>query len=139
MQSVPITTNVVVSSNSVHGEVYSIQHYVIKWFFLGTLVSSTNKTNCADITEMLLKVALSIITTSMSNGNAIQHSNPQTYFEKKQCKRSHWKNTETLSWVIPGWISTYKYIITFTFLLYFILLNTHIFKLHLYIVVGIDS
>ena len=29
-QSVPITTKVV-SSNSVHGEVYSIQHYVIKF------------------------------------------------------------------------------------------------------------
>jgi hypothetical protein len=44
MQSVPITTNVV-SSNPVHGEVYSIQHYVIKFvsdlrhvgvFFQGT-------------------------------------------------------------------------------------------------------
>ena len=31
MQSVPIITNVV-SSNHVHGEVYSIQHYVIKFF-----------------------------------------------------------------------------------------------------------
>jgi hypothetical protein len=30
MQSVPITTNAV-SSNPVHGEVYSIQHYVIKF------------------------------------------------------------------------------------------------------------
>ena len=30
MQSVPITTNVV-SSNPVHGEVYLIQHYVIKF------------------------------------------------------------------------------------------------------------
>ena len=29
-QSVPITTKVV-SSNSVHGEVYSLQHYVIKF------------------------------------------------------------------------------------------------------------
>ena len=29
MQSVPITSNVV-SSNSANGEVYSIQHYVIK-------------------------------------------------------------------------------------------------------------
>ena len=29
MQSVPITANVV-SSNPIHGEVYSIQHYVIK-------------------------------------------------------------------------------------------------------------
>jgi hypothetical protein len=30
MQSVPITTNVV-SSNPVHGEVHSIQHYVIQF------------------------------------------------------------------------------------------------------------
>ena len=30
VQSVPITTNVV-SSNPAHGEVYSIQHYVIKF------------------------------------------------------------------------------------------------------------
>ena len=29
VQSVPITTKVV-SSNSIHGEIYSIQHYVIK-------------------------------------------------------------------------------------------------------------
>ena len=49
-----------------HGEVYSIQHYVIKFvsdlrqvggFFSGTLVSSTNKTNHLVITEILLKVA----------------------------------------------------------------------------------
>jgi len=30
MELVPITTNIV-SLNSVHGEVYSIQHYVIKY------------------------------------------------------------------------------------------------------------
>jgi len=51
MQSVPITTKFV-SLNPSHGEVYSIQHYVIKFVcdlrqvggcFLGTLVSSTNK------------------------------------------------------------------------------------------------
>ena len=50
MQSESITTNVV-SSNATHGEVNSIQHYVIK---------------CAserhDITEILLKVALNTIT-----------------------------------------------------------------------------
>ena len=64
-----ITTNVV-SSNPAHGEVYSIQHYVIKfvsdiasnlWFSPGTLVSFTNKTDCHDITEILLKVALNTI------------------------------------------------------------------------------
>jgi hypothetical protein len=32
------------------------------WFFLGTLVSSTNKTDRYDITEILLKVVLSTIT-----------------------------------------------------------------------------
>jgi hypothetical protein len=46
-------------------EVYSIQHYVIKvcqllakgqWFSPGTPVSSTNKTDRHDITEILLKV-----------------------------------------------------------------------------------
>ena len=45
-----------------HGEVYLIQHYVIKWFSVGTPVSSTNKTNCHDITEILLKGALNTIT-----------------------------------------------------------------------------
>ena len=29
-----------------------------QWFSPGTLVSSTNKTDCQDITEILLKVAL---------------------------------------------------------------------------------
>jgi len=68
---VPNTTNVV-SLNPTHGEVYSIQHYVIKyvsdfwqageWFSPGTPVSSTNKTNRHSITEILLKVALNIIT-----------------------------------------------------------------------------
>jgi hypothetical protein len=50
---------------SAHGEVYSIQNYVIKfvsdlrqglWFSTGTPVSSINKTDHHDITEILLKV-----------------------------------------------------------------------------------
>jgi len=68
MQSVPITTNVV-SSNRVHGKVHSIQHYGIKFIstlrqiggFSGYSVSSTNKTDRRDITEILLKVALNTI------------------------------------------------------------------------------
>jgi hypothetical protein len=56
-----------VSSNPAHGEVYWMYHYVIKFVsdlrqvggFL--LVSSTNKTDRHDITEILLKVALSTI------------------------------------------------------------------------------
>ena len=66
VQSVPITTKVV-SLYPAHGEVYSIQLYVIKvgqwlaagqWFSPGTPVSSINETDCHDITEILLKVAL---------------------------------------------------------------------------------
>jgi len=58
VQAVPITTNI--------DEVYSIQHYVIKFvsdlwqvsgFSQGTPISSTNKTDHLDITEILLKVA----------------------------------------------------------------------------------
>jgi hypothetical protein len=36
------------------------------WFFLGTLVSSTNKIVCHNITEILLKVVLNTITVSPS-------------------------------------------------------------------------
>jgi len=69
MQSVPITTNVV-NSNPVHGEVYSIQHYVIKFvsdFSPGTPFSSTNETDCYDITEILLKVALNTISLNLQH------------------------------------------------------------------------
>jgi hypothetical protein len=62
VQSAPITTKVV-GSNSVHGEVYSIQHYVIKFVsdlrqvggFLGTPVSSTNKTDRHDMVLSTIK------------------------------------------------------------------------------------
>jgi hypothetical protein len=68
MQSVPITTNIE-SSNTAHGEVFLIQHYVIKfvsdichWFSPCTPVSSINKTDHHDITKLLLKVAFNTIT-----------------------------------------------------------------------------
>ena len=35
------------------------------WFSPGTMVSSTSKTNCHDITEILLKVALNTITLNI--------------------------------------------------------------------------
>jgi hypothetical protein len=57
-------TRPILSSNPVHGEVYSIQHYVTcdrSVFFSGYLVSSTNKTDHHDITEILLKVSLNTI------------------------------------------------------------------------------
>ena len=63
----PITTEF----ESLSGEVYSIQHYVIKFVsdlwqvggFLRRLpFSSTNKTDLHEITEILLTVALNTIT-----------------------------------------------------------------------------
>ena len=74
-QSVHITPKVV-SSNPAHGEVYSIQHYVIKFvsdlrhvggFLLGTPVSSANKTDCHNITGTLVKVALNTKTINLCN------------------------------------------------------------------------
>ena len=83
-----------VSSNATHGEVYLLQHYVIKlvsdlwqvcgflytalcdkvyqwlltglWFSPGTPVSSTNETDRHDITDILLKVALSTINLNLT-------------------------------------------------------------------------
>ena len=72
-----ITTNFV-RSYPAHGEVYWIQHYVIKfvsdfWHVGGFLrvirVSSTNKTDRHDRTEILLKVALKTITLTLNEFN----------------------------------------------------------------------
>ena len=65
MLSEPITTKVV-SSNPVYGEVYSIQHYLIKFVSdlqqtSGTPVSSINKTDHHYISEILLKMVLNTI------------------------------------------------------------------------------
>ena len=56
----------------VHGEVYLIQHYVIKLSVIcdrSVVFSgySTNKTDCHDITEILLKVALITLIVSREN------------------------------------------------------------------------
>ena len=61
------------SSNPVNGEVYPIQHYVIKFVsdlrqvggFSGTPVSFTIKTDLHNITAILLKVALNTITLTL--------------------------------------------------------------------------
>jgi len=62
VHSVPITTKGLIS-NPGHGEVYSIQHYVIKFvsdlFSPGT--SSANKTDLHGKTVILLKMALNTI------------------------------------------------------------------------------
>jgi hypothetical protein len=74
-QSMPITTNVA-SLNPAHGDMYSIQVTLcdkvcrklttVWWFSPGTLVSSTNKTDRQDITEILLKVALNTKTLNQT-------------------------------------------------------------------------
>ena len=77
VQSVSNTTKVV-SSNPVHGKVYSIQHYVIKFVSVrsvvvpGTLLSSTNKTDRHDIAEILLKVVLNTINIILCTKNSKQ-------------------------------------------------------------------
>ena len=68
MQSVPkLSLLMLLSSNLAHGNVYSTQHYVIKFvidlwqvrmFFSGYSDFPINKTDRRDITEILLKVAL---------------------------------------------------------------------------------
>jgi hypothetical protein len=70
IQSVPITTNVV-SLNPTHGEVYWIQHYVIKFVsdlrkvvgFLHVLLQYNWR--YSDIIEILLKVTLNSITLTL--------------------------------------------------------------------------
>ena len=66
--------NQCLSSNPVHGEVYSIQRYAINFvsdlrevsgFSLGTPVSSTIKTDRHDITEILFKVVLNTINQNL--------------------------------------------------------------------------
>ena len=67
MQPVSVTTNVV-RSNPAHGEVYSIQHYVIKFVSdLRQVGDFLNKTDRRDITEILLKVALNTITITLTH------------------------------------------------------------------------
>ena len=68
VQLMPITTKVV-SLNPAHAEVYLIQHQVIKFVsdlrqvsdFRRSPVSSTNKTDRHDTTEILLKVVLNTL------------------------------------------------------------------------------
>ena len=68
--------------NPAHGEVYLIQHYVIKlvsdlWlvggFNPGTLVSPPNRIDRHDITEILLKVALNTITQTLTQARKVSN------------------------------------------------------------------
>ena len=57
MQSVPITTDVNLNFDQGRG----VQHYVIKFVSDLSVVFSTNKTDCHDIAEILVKVVLNTI------------------------------------------------------------------------------
>jgi len=79
MQSVPITTYVV-SWNPAKGEVYSIQHYVIKFVSDLQQVNSNLcvlrfpkpiKLNATILTEILLKVALTLTSNPFKAGLTI--------------------------------------------------------------------
>jgi len=73
MQSVPIATNV--SLNPTHGEVYLMQHYVIVSVTCNmSVVSSTNKTDRNNITEILLKVTLNTIPPLVDNAASGKYS-----------------------------------------------------------------
>jgi hypothetical protein len=112
MQSVPIITKVE-SLNFAHGEVYSIQHYVLKfdcqwlaagrWFSLGTSVSSTNKTDCHDITDILLSEWVSEWQLFNANSAIFQlyHDENKLIFNEMMM-RSALFLTSKLSW---SWIS----------------------------------
>ena len=74
---VGFTTTCAISAYHHLGDVYSIQHYVIKLvsdirqvggFCPGTPVSSINKTDRNDITEILLKVTLNTIKQTTNLG-----------------------------------------------------------------------
>jgi hypothetical protein len=88
MPSVPITTNVM-SSNPIHGEVYSIKYYVIKvcqwlatgqWFSPGSPVSYTIKTDHYDINEILLKVPLKTINLDLIGQLWKSHVDPSIFY-----------------------------------------------------------
>jgi hypothetical protein len=48
-----------------------------QWFSLGTTVSSTSKTDCQDIAEILLKVALNTITLTLFGNGFKKNRNQQ--------------------------------------------------------------
>ena len=91
------------SSNPVHSEVYStilcdkVCQWLAtgRWFSPGTLVSSTNKTDCQNITEILSRVVLNTI------------NQPSIFSCKKWCHyhlyMTKWQNLITILRRKKGW------------------------------------
>ena len=122
-------TTKVVSLNPVHGEVYSIQHYVIQFvsdlrISPGTLVSSINKTDLHDITEILLKVVL----------NTINQIKPNQTKPKILLEESTSRNLEIFKYIFKyiKFIPRFLYAILSTMRInsdkYFLLINCYPFE-----------
>jgi hypothetical protein len=94
MQSVPITANVV-SSNPAHGEVYSMQHYVIK--FVSHLLQVGDFLWVLR-TEILLKVVLNTITSPP--GYNSKHCNNLVVFKIKSFIIYKWPSCPDLMEVV---------------------------------------
>ena len=122
MQSVPITTNVV-SSNPAHGEVYSLQYCVIKFvsdfrqFSPGISVSSTNKTDHHDITEILLKVALNTITHHTHPISLKLYVSPTTEYNFSAL-RFVFKKNKSKVWPETCLLSLILHLLLFLFLIF---------------------
>ena len=58
-----------------------------RWFSPGPPVCSTNKTNCHDITEILLKVALNTITLNQPTNQQIKNIGKNSKTKKKKKKK----------------------------------------------------
>ena len=89
----------VVSSSPAHGKAFSIQHHVIKvcqwlaageWFFPGTPVFSSNKTDNHYITEILLKVVINTITLTSSRCDLIIPLISSMFSYNKSCNKWTW-------------------------------------------------
>ena len=70
-----------------------------RWFFLGTLVSSTNKTDCHDITDLLLKVALNTITLYLTHYLVLKINT--NYLKTKQILSSFFRIEQILLGSLP--------------------------------------
>ena len=86
MQSVLITTKVV-SFESRYSDKVCQWLATGQWFFRGTRVSSTNKTDHHDITEILLKVVLNTITLLKSWKQKISNHQNSSKIQSKCCRK----------------------------------------------------
>ena len=74
-----------------------------RWFTPGSLVSSTNKIDRLDITEILLKVALKTTTPSMYCFSTMFRTTPDFF-----AKNLH-LNVETIKWIDTIYIINLKF------------------------------